>query len=85
MRGYVPRHFQGSLKEWQELGVLNYEMEGATLFTMTSSMGLRGAMIASVIASRTASEKPQDQVLEMAEERLALCIKELRSRIEDFN
>ncbi len=85
LTGYVPRHLQGSLEEWQKLGVINYEMEGATLFTMTSAMGLRGAMIASVIASRTASEKPQDEVLVLAEERLALCIKAVRAKIENLD
>jgi uridine phosphorylase len=31
---YVHRRFKGSLEEWQSLGVLNYEMEAGTLFTM---------------------------------------------------
>jgi uridine phosphorylase len=48
-RKYVIREFKGSRKEWFELGVLNYEMESATLLTMTASMGLRGACITGVI------------------------------------
>lgn len=48
-RKYVIRAFRGSRKEWLELGVLNYEMESATLLTMTASMGLRGGCITGVI------------------------------------
>ena len=39
--GRVTRRFRGSLAEWQELGVLNYEMEASTLFTMGAALGLR--------------------------------------------
>ncbi len=48
-RKYVIRALQGATKEWQELGVLNYEMESATLLTMTASMGLEGGCITGVI------------------------------------
>ncbi len=48
-RRYIIKRFQGSMREWRELGVLNYEMESATLLTMTSSMGLRGGCITGVI------------------------------------
>ncbi len=74
--GYVPRKFQGSLEEWKKLHVLNYEMESATLFTMTSAFGLKGAMVASVIALRGSDEAPDDSILPLAEKRLASCIKE---------
>ncbi len=78
--GYVPRKFQGSLEEWKKLHVLNYEMESATLFTMTSAFGLKGAMVASVIAQRGSDESPDDSILPLAEERLARCIKEALRR-----
>ncbi len=74
--GYVPRKFQGSLEEWKRLHVLNYEMESAALLTMTSAFGLKGAMVASVIALRGSDEAPDDSILPLAEERLASCIKE---------
>lgn len=32
--GKVCRHYQGSLKQWQELNVMNYEMESATLILL---------------------------------------------------
>lgn len=37
--GRVTRRFRGSMKEWQEMGVMNFEMESATLLTMCSSRG----------------------------------------------
>ncbi|MEE8575090.1 MAG: uridine phosphorylase [Thermodesulfobacteriota bacterium] len=48
-RKYVIKDFQGSRAEFRKLGVLNYEMESATLLTMTASMGLRGGCITAVI------------------------------------
>ncbi len=48
-RKYVIRALRGATKEWQALGVLNYEMESATLLTMTASMGLEGGCVTGVI------------------------------------
>lgn len=56
--GYVPRAFQGSCEEWQKLGVMNYEMESATLFTMCAALGLRAACVAGVLVNRTKQEIP---------------------------
>ena len=55
--GYVPMHLQGSLKEFQALNVLNYEMEASLLFTMCSSMRLKSGCVCGVVATRTISEK----------------------------
>ena len=77
--GYVPRRFQGSLEEWRNLKVLNYEMESATLLTVASVFGLKAAMVAAVIAVRGREEAPDDTVLPLAEERLASCIREALS------
>ncbi len=55
--GHVPAHLRGSLKEWQQINVLNFEMEAATLFTMCAAMGLRAGTVCGVVANRTASEK----------------------------
>ena len=54
--GYVPRHFQGSLKEWQALGVLNYEMETSALFVICKIFGLEAGSICAAVAKRTESE-----------------------------
>lgn len=56
--GRVTRRFQGSVEEWQAMGVLNFEMEAATLFTMCASSGLRAGCIAGVIVNRTQKEIP---------------------------
>ncbi len=48
-RRYVIRELRGSAEEWLNLGVLNYEMEAATILTMTASMGLRGGCITGVV------------------------------------
>ena len=72
--GYVPRRFQGTLKEWQKLNVLNYEMESATLLTLASVFGLKAAMVASAIVCRTSGETPDDAVLLEGEKNLAIVI-----------
>lgn len=60
--GYVNRRFVGSRAEWEALHVLNYEMEGATLFTMCAANGWRAAMVAGVLVNRSAQEIPDDEV-----------------------
>ncbi len=32
------RRFKGSMEEWQAMGVMNYEMESATLLTMCAAV-----------------------------------------------
>jgi uridine phosphorylase len=58
--GRVTRRFRGSLEEWQAMGVLNYEMESATLLTMCSSQGLRAGCVAGVLVNRTQRETPDE-------------------------
>ena len=67
--GKVWRRFQGSLKQWQELNVMNFEMESATLFTMCSALGLRAGMVAGSIVNRTQQEIPQEETMKDTEER----------------
>ena len=54
---YVIRNLAGSKQEWERLGVLNYEMESATLLTMCNSMGLRAGCVTGVISERSEKEK----------------------------
>ena len=61
------RNLAGSMKEWQELGVLNYEMESSTLFTMCASQGWRAACVAGVIVNRTQQEIPDEAVMKKTE------------------
>ncbi|WMC11506.1 uridine phosphorylase [Oceanimonas pelagia] len=63
------RRFQGSMKEWQAMGVLNYEMESATLFTMCASQGLRAGCVAGVVVNRTQQEIPDESSLKDTEQR----------------
>lgn len=56
--GRVVERFRGSRDEWQSMGVLNYEMESATLLTMCASSGLRAGCIAGVILARDQAEIP---------------------------
>lgn len=65
--GRVTRRFKGSMQEWQELGVLNYEMESATLFTMCASQGWRAGCVAGVIVNRTMQEIPDEASMKKTE------------------
>ncbi|NNC81005.1 MAG: uridine phosphorylase [Acidimicrobiales bacterium] len=65
--GWVTERFRGSLAEWQAMGVLNFEMEAATLFTMCASQGLRAGCVAGVLVNRTEQETPDAEVMEAAE------------------
>lgn len=57
------------MKEWQDMGVLNFEMESATLLTMCASSGLRAGCVAGVIINRTQKETPDHATLKEAETR----------------
>ncbi|MBN6739828.1 uridine phosphorylase [Acidithiobacillus ferrivorans] len=78
--GYVQRRFQGSLDEWQQLGVLNFEMETSALFTIVRTFGLHAASLCGVIALRTQSESVQEGVYAQVKERLALVARETVKR-----
>ncbi|MBV7299259.1 uridine phosphorylase [Enterovibrio paralichthyis] len=67
--GRVVRRFQGSMQEWQEMGVLNFEMESATLLTMCASSGLKAGCVAGVIINRTQKEIPDHATLAETEAR----------------
>ncbi len=65
--GRVLPRFRGSADEWQAIGVLNYEMESATLFTMCSSQGWRAGCVAGVLVNRHQQETPDESTIGMAE------------------
>ncbi|USH03626.1 uridine phosphorylase [Grimontia kaedaensis] len=67
--GRVRRHFQGSMEEWQAMGVLNFEMESATLLTMCASSGLKAGCVAGVIVNRTQKEIPNPESMAETEAR----------------
>ncbi|MEW5803688.1 MAG: uridine phosphorylase [bacterium] len=77
--GCVLRKFQGSLMEWQRLGVLNYEMESSTLFTVCSTFGLRAGCILGVITNRLIENHIQEKIIPTAEEKtIRVAIEALR-------
>jgi len=65
--GRVTRRFQGSMQEWQDMGVLNFEMESASLFTMCASQGLKAGCVAGVIINRTQKEIPDQASMKAIE------------------
>lgn len=79
--GRVMRHFRGSMKEWQDMGVMNYEMESATLLTMCASQGLRAGMVAGVIVNRTQQEIPNEALLKKTEGNVLSIVVEAARRL----
>lgn len=65
--GRVISRFRGSADEWKSLGVLNYEMESATLFTMCATNGWRAGCIAGVLVNRADQETPNEATIGQAE------------------
>jgi uridine phosphorylase len=72
--GQVTPAFRGSLAEWRRIGVLNYEMESATLFTMCAANGWEAGCVAGVIAQRTESEAIVDEASVAATEEQAVAV-----------
>lgn len=68
LSGRVTQRFRGSMQEWQSMGVLNYEMESATLFTQCATQGLKAGMVAGVIVNRTQNEMPLADLLQQTEQ-----------------
>ncbi len=81
--GYVPRAFQGSCEEWQNLGVMNYEMESATLFTMCAALGLKAACVAGVLVNRTRQEIPNVDHGEIERKSVAVVLKAAELVLQD--
>lgn len=70
--GRVVSRFQGSLKEWQAMGVMNYEMEAATMFTQCASSGFRAGCIAGVLINRNNLEEIPDHAAVVKAEELSI-------------
>ncbi len=78
--GRVNKEWEGSMKQWQALHVMNYEMESATLLTMCAALGLRAGMIAGVIVNRTQQEIPNAQTMKKTEsDSVAIAIEAART------
>jgi len=79
--GRVVSRFKGSMKEWQEMGVMNFEMELATLLTMCASQGLRAGMVAGVIVNRTQQEIPNAETMKKTESHAVKIVVEAARRL----
>lgn len=51
-KGYTQSFIESLLPDLQAAGVLNFEMEAATIFTMLGLYGLRGGSVCAVVANR---------------------------------
>ena len=56
---HLLRRLRGSIDEYRELGVLNFEMEAATLFKMGLVYGFHAGCVCGIIAARSEDERPQ--------------------------
>ncbi|MDH3753451.1 MAG: uridine phosphorylase [Acidimicrobiia bacterium] len=81
--GRVTGSLRGSLEEWQALGVLNYEMESATLFTMCATNGWRAGCLAGVIVNRTRQETPDEETMTGVESRAVSIVVDAARRLLD--
>ena len=77
----VVSRFKGSMEEWQSMGVMNYEMESATLLTMCASQGLRAGMVAGVIVNRTQQEIPNAETMKQTESHAVKIVVEAARRL----
>ncbi|WCE31784.1 uridine phosphorylase [Vibrio sp. SCSIO 43137] len=64
----IRRSLQNSMQEWREMGVLNFEMESATLLAMCASSGFRAGCLAGVIVNRCKTDTPSDSATEQVEQ-----------------
>ncbi len=80
-RGRVLPRFQGSMERWQQMGVLNYEMESATLLTMCATEGLRAGMVAGVLVNRTVEEIPDEDAADRVESASVAVVVEAARRL----
>ena len=79
--GHVIEKYRGSMQEWQKLGVLNYEMESSTLFTMCAAQGWRAACVAGVIVNRTQKEIPDEATMKKTESKVISIVVDAAKRL----
>lgn len=79
--GHVIPRFRDSSAEWQALGVLNYEMESATLFTMCAANGWAAGCVAGVLVNRHDQEIPDPAVHDGVEARAVAAVVDAACRL----
>ena len=60
VNGYRPSHLDAMFADLQQAGVLNFEMEAATILTMARIFGKRAGVCATVVAHRLTGEWLED-------------------------
>jgi uridine phosphorylase len=63
------------------LHVLNFEMEGATLFTQCATNGWRAGMVAGVLVNRNTQEMPDPAVHDQVEDNAVTTVVEAARRL----
>ena len=56
------------MRDWQKIGVLNYDMESSVVLTMSSISGARAGVITGVLINRERNEYPNIEIIHEAEE-----------------
>ena len=79
--GRVVERFRGSFEEWRALGVLNYEMESATLLTMCATQGWRAGCVAGVLVNRNDDEIPDADAAAAVEHRSVTIVVDAARRL----
>ena len=65
--GQILRKWHGSMAEWRNLNVLNFDMEVSCVLVMASVFRLHAACICGVVAKRDASEKIELEAKDVAQ------------------
>ncbi|MCD6085288.1 MAG: uridine phosphorylase [Desulfurococcales archaeon] len=55
-RNYMPEEWAGIERRLQEINVLNFEMESATIFTLANIYGVRAGTVCAAVANRVTNE-----------------------------
>jgi len=71
---YIIRDLRGTKSEWERLGVLNYEMEAATLLTMCSALGLRAGCVCGVVDTPTHEEITPENLQKAEQNAIAVAV-----------
>ncbi|MEO6627941.1 MAG: nucleoside phosphorylase [Aquihabitans sp.] len=58
---HLLRRLRGTIEEYRDLGVLNFEMEAGTLFKMGGVYGFAAGCVCAIIADRTEGEAPDHE------------------------
>ena len=66
---HLLRRLRGMIDEYQDLGVLNFEMEAGTLFKMGAVYGFAAGCVCGIIAQRGEAEEPRHDVKDAAIDR----------------